>query len=156
MLQRIQTVYFALALILIALPLFGLELFSFQLDKGEVFVSAYNYTMPAFGESLKKNDVWLLAVVEIIFVLVIIFSYKWRGRQIFIGWILFVLNILTTSWIFLAAYVESNSCTACKVAPQLHFGSMLFVSGLAFIFIFLGIMGVRKDKKTIDSLNRLR
>jgi hypothetical protein len=156
MLQRIQTVYFSLAVILMALPLFGMELFSFHLDKGEVIVSAFTYSFAGTEEVLKKNDIWLLTVVEIIFALIIIFSYKWRGRQLFIGWILFVLNLLTTGWIFLAAFVESNSCPACKIAPQLQFGTVLFISALAFIFIFLGIMGVRKDKKTIDSLNRLR
>lgn len=155
MLQRIQTVYFSLAIILIALPLAGMELFSFNLDKGHVTVNAYEFAF-ADGIRLLKNDIWILNAIQIVFALWIIFSYKFRGRQVFIGWILFLLNIFTTAWVYLAAYVKATSCMDCKVKPELHFNNIFFISALAFIFIFMGIRGVKKDKKLIDSLDRLR
>lgn len=156
MFQRRQTLYFSLALILAAIPLFGLELFSFQLDKGQVVVDAYSYSIPESKQFIEKNDIWILSIIQVVFALWIIFSFKWRARQIFIGWMLLLLNIFTTAWVFLGAYVQANSCTACKVKPDLHFSNLLFVSALAFIFVFLGIMGVRKDKKLIESIDRIR
>lgn len=155
MLQRIQTVYFALAIVLISLPLFGMELFSFHLDKGMVSVNAYQFVFPN-GEQLLKNDIWILNAIQIIFAIWIIFSFKFRSRQVFIGWILLLLNMLTTAWVYLSAYVKSNSCLDCKVKADLHFDNIFFISALAFIFIFMGIRGVKKDKKLIDSLDRLR
>jgi hypothetical protein len=155
MIQRIQTVYFLIAALLVATTLFGTDLFSF--DQGEfVHVTAYKLFR---GSDLmgRKMDFWMLSLVQIIFALMIIFSFKMRHRQIFLGWILVVLNLLSSAWIVLGAYAEPMQCTMCNEgATNLSFGVVFYLHTAAFIFVFLGIRGVRKDKKTIDSLNRLR
>jgi hypothetical protein len=87
----------------------------------------------------------------------IIFSFKMRHRQIFLGWILLILNIFSSAWIVLGAVVEPSQCTTCgEEATNLAFGFVFYAHAIAFVLVFLGIRGVRKDKKTIDSLNRLR
>ncbi|TSJ48168.1 DUF4293 domain-containing protein [Fluviicola chungangensis] len=154
MIQRIQTVYFLVAALLVASTLFGTDLFAYQ-QAGEFHASAYKLVHGT--EAVKKVDFWMLSLIQIIFALMIIFSFKMRHRQIFLGWILLVLNILSSGWIVLGAYAEPMNCTACKdAATDLSFGIVFFLHAAAFIFVFLGIRGVRKDKKTIDSLNRLR
>lgn len=159
MIQRIQTVYFLLAALLVATTLFGTDLFSFHQVK-DIHASAYKLVSGGWAqknEVLGKLDFWMLSLVQIIFALMIIFSYKMRHRQIFLGWILLVLNILSSAWIVLGASVHSAECTTCKEpATDLSFGIVFYLHAVAFIFVFLGIRGVRKDKKTIDSLNRLR
>ncbi len=155
MIQRIQTVYFLIAALLVATTLFGTDLFSF--DQGQ-FVHSTAYKLFRGTEMAgKKMDFWMLSLVQIIFALMIIFSFKMRHRQIFLGWILLVLNLLSSAWILLGANVHSVECTICKEpATNLSLGIVFYLHAAAFIFVFLGIRGVRKDKKTIDSLNRLR
>ena len=87
----------------------------------------------------------------------IIFSFKQRPRQIFLGWIVALLNILTTVWFVLGLNVYSAQCTTCKAAvSNASFGIAFYLHAIAFVFVLLGVLAVRKDKKTIDSLNRLR
>lgn len=155
MIQRIQTIYFLIAALLVATTLFGTDLFSF--DQGEYAHStAYKFLRGSDPEG-KKVDFWMLSLVQVVFALMIIFSFKMRHRQIFLGWILLLLNILSSIWIVLGANVHSVECTKCdEPATNLAYGIAFFLHAAAFIFVFLGIRGVRKDKKTIDSLNRLR
>jgi hypothetical protein len=152
MIQRIQTVYFLIAALLVATTLFGTDLFSFdQVD--HVHATAYRLS----GINGTKVDFWMLSLVQVIFALMIIFSFKMRHRQIFLGWILLLLNLLSSAWIVLGANVRSTECDKCPgAATNLAFGIVFYLHAAAFIFVFLGIRGVRKDKKTIDSLNRLR
>ncbi|WP_300660956.1 DUF4293 domain-containing protein [Fluviicola sp.] len=155
MIQRIQTVYFLIAALLVSVTLFGMDLFSFA-QGGYIHSTAYTLFRGS-GSDGKNVDFWMLSLIQIIFALMIIFSFKMRHRQIFLGWILLLLNILSSIWIVLGAYAESWQCTACdEQLTNLSFGIPFYLHAVAFIFVFLGIRGVRKDKKTIDSLNRLR
>jgi hypothetical protein len=158
MIQRIQTIYFLIAALLVATTLFGTDLFSFHQVK-DIHASAYELVRgnwPAKTEAFKNLDFWMLSLVQVIFALMIIFSFKMRHRQIFLGWILVVLNILSSAWIVLGAKVHSTECDVCEPATDLSFGIVFYLHAAAFIFVILGIRGVRKDKKMIDSLNRLR
>lgn len=154
MIQRIQTIYFLIAALLVAATLFGTDLFAYhQVD--DFHASAYKLFRGT--EISKKVDFWMLSVIQIVFSLMIIFSFKMRHRQIFLGWILLVLNILSSAWIVIGAYAEPLNWTMSpEPATDLSFGVVFYLHTVAFIFVFLGIRGVRKDKKTIDSLNRLR
>lgn len=154
MIQRIQTVYFAVAALLVSVSLFGTDVFSFV--QGEPYhASAYHFFKGT--ESVMKMDFWMLSVIQIIFALMIIFSFKMRHRQIFLGWILFLLNILSSAWMVLGANVKMMEVSKNLEAPQaLSFGFAFYIHAAAFIFVFLGIRAVRKDRKLIDSLNRLR
>lgn len=154
MIQRIQTVYFLAAALLVSVTLFGTDVFSFL--KGETYhASAYSFFKGT--QLLSKMDFWMLSVVQIVFAFMIIFSFKMRHRQIFLGWILFLLNILSSAWIVLGANVKMIEVSKNLEAPkELSFGFAFYVHAAAFILVFLGIRAVRKDKKTIDSLNRLR
>jgi len=154
MIQRIQTVYFLIAALLVATTLFGTDLFSYHQVNG---FHATGYHLFRDSEVVKKVDFWMLSTVQIVFALMIIFSFKMRHRQLFLGWILVVLNILSSAWIVLGAFAEPLNCRSCtEPARDITFGIVFFLHAAAFIFVFLGIRGVRKDKKTIDSLNRLR
>lgn len=154
MIQRIQTVYFLIAALLVSVTLFGTDLFSFV--QGKTYSSTAYYFSKG-KEVLSKMDFWMLSVIQIIFALMIIFSFKMRHRQIFLGWILFLLNILSSAWIILGANVKMIEVSKnLEAATNLSPGFAFYLHAAAFIFVFLGIRGVRKDKKTIDSLNRLR
>lgn len=154
MIQRIQTVYFLLAALLVATTLFGTNLFSYH-QEADFHASAYHLFRG--NEVVKKVDFWMLSSIQVIFAIMIIFSFKMRHRQIFLGWILLLLNLFSSAWIVLGAVAEPMQCTACgESATQTSFGIVFYLHAASFILVFLGIRGVRKDKKTIDSLNRLR
>lgn len=154
MIQRIQTIYFFVAFLLVSIPLAGMTFFSYTIDATEYQVTAFgieNMTKP-----IVDGKVYFLPMLAIALLLVsAIFSYKNRKRQISFSWLALVLNISTAVWMATMSFSDAKACAECEnsgATPSIGF--YLFVS--AFIFILLGNLGVRKDKKLVDSLNRLR
>jgi hypothetical protein len=156
MIQRIQSVYFLIALLLCAFPLFGLELFAFHWDEQQISMNAYALKDLENTDFSSNNDSWILCLILIVLLLITLISYKNRKRQITLAWFAFILNLLTTSWMVLGVYVEKSACTSCSSTGIDDMGIGFFTFASAFLFIFLGLRGVQKDKKLIDSLDRLR
>lgn len=156
MLQRIQTVYFAIALILIASPLFGLTLFSIKLD--EIGTSTFEITpfaVLAKGIPTMGVVLWIYCVIPLIAVLITIFAYKTREKQITLTKMSIVLVLLISGWLFVSGYDFLSKSEYPKnhgVIPGI--GIYLFTSSI--LFLFLGMRGVIKDKKLIDSVDRIR
>jgi hypothetical protein len=119
------------------------------------------YHVTAFGieNTLKpevtKKGYFILIMLIAVLLLGAIFFFKNRKRQIMLSWLALILNLSTTAWIITMSIGDSMSCTQCEstdIVPRIG----LFLFSSAFIFILLGYNGVRKDKKLVDSLNRLR
>jgi hypothetical protein len=148
MLQRVQTIFFITALILAALPLFGISLFTITSGNSEFTVDAFELN----GSDLTENHYfWILLSAEILTLLLTIFSFKNRKNQIKLGWLSFILLFVLSAWIFVSIYFNPVFAEANK---QLGFGIIALF--LALPFIYLGIRGVKKDQALLDSLNRLR
>lgn len=156
MLQRIQTVYFALAIIFISVPFLGLDFATVYFDQDQMSIESFSIYGKVKGQMWNEsNDFWGLQLVLIIMLVFVIASFKNRNRQIFVGWVAFALTLFSSAWFILGAYVKSISCTACGTSSfTIQIGTYLFT--LSALFIFLGVKGVRKDKMLVDSLNRLR
>lgn len=154
MIQRKQTIYFLIALILVSLPFLGFSFFKFSNGATGFEVSVFgiqNKLKPA----LESRVFYLPIILNAILIITVIFSYKERKRQISLAWVALILNLTTSVWILTDSISYSMECKICQPSnpiPQLGF----FFYSSAFIFILLGIFGVRKDKKLIDSLNRIR
>ncbi len=99
----------------------------------------------------------MLTVVQLILALVVIFSYKMRHRQLFLGWILALLNVMSSIWMLMGAnyYPLLGTDYESQVA-NLTFHTAFYIHAIAFVFTILGNFAVRKDKKIIESLDRLR
>jgi hypothetical protein len=152
--QRKQTLFLGIALILVCLPFLGLPFFTYSLNE-------LNYQVTAFGlENLVNPEVqtqwyFILIIVIALSLILSIFSFKNRKRQLLLTWIAFILNVLTAVWIVMMSSAITVDCTSCettRLTPSI--GLFLFLAALPFIL--LGYFGIRKDKKLIDSLNRLR
>lgn len=155
MIQRKQTLFFLAALILVLSPLTGTSFFNYFSEEGmEYCYTAFNFKQVGSGEViLNKGFEWMLILVISLILVLAIFSFKNRKRQIQLGWLAFVLNVLTSAIIVFHAFLyESAHKTEASLVIEMTF----FAFASAFLFILAGIQGVRKDKKLVDSLNRLR
>ena len=159
MIQRIQTVYYLLAVLVMALPLAGLELFSFSnkkvlqsvnlfgsdshlvLSKGKLFVLPQ---LPLF---------WANLVVIFLLLLTILMFRKLR-LQARLGRFTLAVYGLTIIGISVVAYFFTQLLIAFQASLTFGIGFYLMLSGV--LFILMGNRGVRKDRKLLDSLNRLR
>jgi hypothetical protein len=155
MIQRIQSLYFLIAVALLALS-FASSYFSFKIDD-----ISYDVAFQGVNKLLnnvtteKKLMFWLPITLQILALIATILLFKNRKMQVRMGWLSFFLNLGTTAWIYFAANSFFTS-QAGKTGSDFVLEMGFFVHASAFLFIFLGIQGVRKDKKLIDSLNRLR
>ena len=158
--QRVQTLYYSLAAIVLSTLLFGIELFGFR---GE----SYYYRFSVYGFEtlqLKKNfddeqlvELWnipfYIVVISLILLIVMTaLSYKNLARQFKMARILFFIYLLLV--VALVAYAMIGIDVNEPVKRELGLGFLLFI--VAFPFTFLGQIGIKRDKKLLDSLDRLR
>ena len=155
MIQRIQTVYFFVALVLIILPLFGLPLYDVKLEQlgsMKAVVGAYSLTML---EGTQSVLLWVYIVIPAIAVLLTIFLFKDRKKQAVMAKLSIGLVLFAGGWIYYTGVQFLNGAEYPinhGVVPQVAY--YCFVASL--VFILLGLRGINKDKKLVDSLNRLR
>ncbi len=154
MIQRIQTLYFIGAVLLIAFPLFMSHFFEISVGSDVLQVNPFQTKNVVTQQITSTNYSWIFQLVIIFLLIGTIFSFKNRKRQIRLGWIAFSVHIISTAWIALSTYLMTAQTSNVEESISMEMGFFCFAS--AFLFIFLGIQGVRKDKALVDSLNRIR
>jgi hypothetical protein len=145
MIQRIQTVYLIIAILLIASPLSGLEIMSYIIKDHEVSKNVYSFHL------LEKNEqepsyYYLLNILLSLFGFYVMMSYKNLKRQLMLS------RIFMGSILFACSMPIILAIGRSALMPGIGF--YLFLS--SFIFVLLAIRGINKDKKLLDSLHRLR
>lgn len=155
MLQRLQTLYFFIATVLVLVPIFGFSIYEIQSDKGVALGNAFETIQN--NKTIFQNQFYLLIIIAVLMLQVTIFSYKNRQRQIFLSWIVFVFILFSAAWMYIGmnANVEEMINKGQKVKTfSLDWPVYVFV--VSIFFVMQGMRLVRKDKKLVDSLNRLR
>lgn len=137
MLQRIQTIYYLVAALLLAVPFMNIPLFT---------IGSIDRTI--FGQDKQSSTDYILLLVLLVVLFAIIFSYKNRARQITLSWFTIVLTTLALVWFYIGAITNN----AQHVSIQIGF----YCVALSLFFQRMGLRGVKKDKKLIDSMDRLR
>lgn len=161
MIQRIQTLYYAVALLLAATPLLGYPLITFMENGDLMKITTYgndleqirtiNGETTNFEATLLHLGSWLLIALLVMTML----SYKKLKRQIMLGRIALVAYLVAIVLVLLTASAERSACSVCEMTamtPTIWF--VLFALGV--IAILFANRGVKKDQKLLDSLNRLR
>jgi succinate-acetate transporter protein len=145
MIQRIQTVYLIIAILLIASPLSGLEIMSYTIKDHTISKNVYSFHL------LEKNGqepsyYYLVNILLSLFGFYTMMAFKNLKRQL-------MLTRIFMGLIFFA----------CCMPIILAIGRSVLMPGVGFffflssiIFVYLAIRGINKDKKLLDSLNRLR
>ena len=156
MLQRIQTIYFSLVIICLGVTCTGMEFFRFV--KGTEFYSFSVYGIQkGVGNDLsmhKSMPIYLTVIGLCLFSFMTLMSYKNIKRQL--KWVrsLTFLYFLILIASIVYYYFGGTLFFGGAYLKELGIGYALLVAG--FPFCFLAQLGVKKDKKLLDSLNRLR
>lgn len=154
MIQRIQSVYLALAAILVSLSLF-LPLFGFNTSGAEFFsIDAYSVTNLNSGQTTDaagRIGLLILIPLTVLTILFTLFQYANRKRQLGFGNFLYLL--LAGIIAYLMFFTEWNRPEEME---SMSWGYGYFGPIAALPFVFLANRGIKKDEELVKSLDRLR
>lgn len=147
MIQRIQTVYFLAAILLSVSLLFGIELFS-------LYTKETQLSLTLFGTSQKAFPLYIGTIILVVKTLYVMLLYKNLRLQLLFSKTLIAAYVLWAAVIFVLAFHFNSLFANSEASTHISFGYALPL--IAIIPLILAMLGVKKDKKLLDSLNRLR
>lgn len=158
MIQRIQTVYLALAIILLSIVSVGPTLFSFLNETSRFTFSSYGITEYAIEDgailSTSSFPIFVGTISLVLLCFLCLMSYKNLARQFKLSRMIFMIYFLSLITMVLLASFGDTMIEAETSSRELGLGFILFVAG--FPFVFLANISVKRDKKLLESLDRLR
>lgn len=160
MIQRVQTLYYAITMILLAVLLSGMEFFRFVGEKTIYIFSVYGVQSEKVGspngkmEAITSMPFYLSVISFILFIFITLMGYKNLNRQFKLARGIFFIYLLLLIAVIVFAVIGGGVLTNEPTKRELGLGFLLFVLG--FPFSFLAQLGIKRDKKLLDSLNRLR
>lgn len=157
MIQRIQTIYLLLAMILLGVVSFGMTFISFVQNELSHDLTAFGIlTRNQTGGIVEKvaYPFYLSNFVLIILCFVGIMAYKNLTRQLRIVRLTFYIYLLLFIGLFIYSVMGDSILELNSAERELGLAYFLFVCGLPLVF--LANLGVKRDKNLLDSLNRLR
>ena len=137
MIQRIQTVYLALAFVMTGILPFVFKLWTLSDGKPEMFMSSQCYSA-IFGLSTS------LSLLSILF-------YKKRQHQFVIGRLNIILNL-----ILLGLFVYRSLNLSGEALAVSEKGIGMFLPIIAIVFLVLANKAIQKDEDLVKSVDRLR
>lgn len=156
MIQRIQSVYLLLAVVVIIICFF-IPLLSIQIPATDFTVEAINQKVFPYGiynEGILELNTWGIFVILIIACLlpfITIFLYKNRRIQMN----LIIISIISILFYFFTVYIYISSIyNELNNATVLNIGTYLPI--VSIIFLILAYNNINKDEKKVRSLNRIR
>ncbi|HLP54098.1 MAG TPA: DUF4293 family protein [Fluviicola sp.] len=159
MIQRIQTIFYLVALLIIALPLIGMEIFTYSNEDVTYHFTLFGNTRELFAGKPLVLDMMQLPlfwgnVILIVLLLITVILYKnlrlqlRLGRFILTFYVLYIIGLFITLYFYHTLLAVTN--VNLSIAPALY----LLIAGIPFVW--LGNRGVNKDRKLLDSVDRLR
>lgn len=156
MIQRVQTIYLFLAIICLGSTCLGLEFFRF-VQPNEAFsfsVFGIESLKEASSSMFKSIPIYLSVIGLCLFLFMTLMSYKNLKRQLKWARSCTFLYALFVSASIVFYYAGGGFITVGEYVHELGLGYALLIAG--FPFCFLAQLGIKKDKKLLDSLDRLR
>ncbi|MCR9174326.1 MAG: DUF4293 domain-containing protein [bacterium] len=160
MLQRIQTYYLGIIIIIQVVAISGMDFIRFYSEK-------YVYTLNAWGVSINPSDkvqyfstssgymvpVFIGFISLALLAFLCIMSYKNLDRQLKLGRTLFYLYFVSVVSVYLMAAFGDRWIDEGVKSQEVGLPYWLFICGLPFAF--LANTGIKRDKRILDSLKRL-
>ena len=158
MIQRVQTIYLAITITLLSFVMFGTALFSFINETSRYTFSSYGITT----YNIESNNVvnttnfpfYIGTGALILLSFLCIMSYKSLNRQFKLGRMVFGIYFLMLVSVIVLTIIGDKLIDAETTSREMDLGFFLFVCG--FPFTFLANTGIKRDKKLLESLDRLR
>ena len=154
MIQRIQTVYFLIAAFLLGSLFFvpfaeivGQSGEIYRIDSGGFYSEGVN--IPEF--LFRSLHIVLLISISIVFLLLTIFQFKHRSKQMLLSkLIIFILLLLTV--------LIGFDLSRCINMVQGNYSLKIYLAFplIAIILVYIGIKAIKKDEKLLKSSNRIR
>lgn len=158
MIQRVQSLYLILSMISISILLSGVEIISFTGVKVKASLSAFGIskTDVLSNQNITEQTFpfYLSIIGLVLYMFILLMRYKDLKiqlkmiRRLFLIYLLLIISFLCFSIYGSKVINESDATTSIGM------GFIYFI--IPFPFIFLAQIGIKRDKKLLDSLNRLR
>ncbi len=157
MIQRIQSLYLIIALIMVSLTTIGTELFSYVTESAR-----YTFTSTGISEftldgklvSSTHYPMYIGTIALALLIFLCLMSYKGLARQYKLGRLIFYLYFLGVVGLVLLATFGGSIIEAEESKREMGLGFILFIIGLPFIF--LANVGIKRDKRLLESIDRIR
>ena len=157
MIQRIQTLYLAILILLLSIVSTGTAFFSFVNETSRFTFSSYGITEYSMDGKFIQTDTFPIFIGTIALVLLsflCLMSYKNIHRQFKLGRLVFFIYLLSLLAVLMLSMFGDRMLDVTISAREMGVGYFLFIAG--FPFSFLANIGIKRDKKLLDSLDRLR
>ncbi len=159
MLQRIQTIYILILIVLLFIaPFFSFT--QFNLEEGNILflASGVKGDITILDSFVFPNYVITGYLVSVSFSILMLVNYKKRSRQMRYGKLLYLIISITFCYMLIESYNLKNLIDSLEnvvfVGQTFHIGFFLLVS--SFPFLFLANRSIKKDEDLVKSLDRLR
>ena len=159
MLQRIQTIYILILIVLLFIaPFFSFT--QFNLEEGNILflASGMKGDITILDSFVFPNYVITGYLVSVSFSILMLVNYKKRSRQMRYGKLLYLIISITLCYMLIESYNLKNLIDSLEnvvfVGQTFHIGFFLLVS--SFPFLFLANRSIKKDEDLVKSLDRLR
>ena len=154
MLQRIQSLYWLGAIICLSFLNFGLDVFRFETKDAVYEFDFYSVVKLVNNKAVNEKTIWIYpaCILFTVFIIIAIFSYKrLKGQYKMSNRIKFALTFM-----FFMLTVNAYAGIFVKNTNAVVLGPGYFLFAIAVIFTYLASWGVKKDKKLLDSVDRIR
>ena len=154
MIQRIQSLYWLGAAICLSFLNFGLNVFTFETKDGMYEFDFYKLVKFEAGKVVSEKMIWIYpaTILVTVFILIAIFSYKRLNGQYKMS------NRIKFGLTFMLIFITLNAYLGVfvKNTETVVLGPGYFLFAIAVVFSYLASWGVKKDKKLLDSVDRIR
>ncbi len=157
MIQRIQSLYLFVSILLLSALLSGVAILSFTSEETDSKFSVFGLFWKNKNEEIFKPDLsfpfYAILILLILLQLSTLFQFKKLKTQLKWAQYSFMLHVLLglSLLIFWLAGAEL-ALPSSRVTPEI--GLFLFLGGIPFSF--LAVKAIKKDKALIDSVDRIR
>ena len=160
MIQRIQTVYFIIVMVLLSALLSGVEIFGFPTLKNYFSYSVYGvqrFSSEASAphgkaENIEGSVLFYFVIAFVLFNYYVMMNYKNLKKQFRLARL--ALLIYLVGLLFVLVVGSLGLIVPSATSIELDWGYYLSVVGLPFSYF--AFKGVKKDKEILESLDRLR
>lgn len=158
MLQRVQTIYLGIAIILLGIVSTGSTFFRFLNESNSFTFNVFGITTTDLKTNAVTDHNGMLIIVGTIALALLCFvclmSYKNLNRQFKLGRTIFFLYFLSVVGIIVLSMIGDGMIDEVTTKRELGLGFYLLIAG--FPFTFLANIGIKRDKRLLESLDRLR